>query len=81
MTELLTEPRRKALQDVAAGNVYNDYRNPHEPVWKLAGVWPFSQKPYNWLYEHGYIRVANRSQRAELTPAGRAALGVKEEER
>ena len=79
MTELLTEPYIRALQNVAEGNVYRwtldtTGRPLIRQIWMLASVWPFSQKPYNWLYEHDYIRVANGSQRAELTPAGRAEL-------
>lgn len=90
MTEQLTEPYIRALQNVAEGDFYRWTRDVRgrtmcDPIWvREGGRPPILQRSYDWLYEHGYITTLDEQdgrQRAELTPAGRAALGITEGER
>lgn len=74
MTELLTEPRRRALLNVEEGNVYRRKSGLSRTTWMLNGSWqPPSQLPYNWLYEHDYIDLVD-GRYAKLTSTGRLAL-------
>lgn len=75
----LTEPRRRALQNVEEDSVYLQKLGMTRKTWMLDGVrQPLRSQPYDWLLARGYIKVIDHPVvgrvSVHITPTGQAAL-------
>jgi hypothetical protein len=73
----LTEPRTRALRQVAEGLVYRSTAAPGPANYRIEGFWqPLPQQPLRWLVDTGLATVLEGgSKRAVvITDAGRQQL-------